>query len=156
MSDLIPAFITAGAAFCAVFASFALNRFLRPRPRVEFDIGPNAVFDIELPASRGGRAAARRMKTTRMLLVNRGAEPAMNLEIALTCRPDGISTIPVRNYALKESSGRFIVEIESLAAGERLDLEMLSIGDVAADISTVRCENCTATRNARHLKKWAA
>src|ERR1044072_2998958 len=141
MSDLIPPFITAAAALCAGFVPFVLNRYLRPRARVEFDVGPSAVFEIPAPRRRAG---GRLMRTTRMLPVNRGAEPALNLEIALTKRPDGISTKPVRSYTLKKASGSFIMAIESLAAGERLDIEMLSIGAVAADISTVRCANCRA------------
>lgn len=84
-----------------------------------------------------------------MFLINKGADSAKNLEIALTGRPDSISTLPVRSYTLKKSSGSFILGIESLAAGERLDLQLLSLGQVAAEVSAVRCENCTAERFTR-------
>ena len=84
--------------------------------------------------------------TVTHLISNAGKETATNVELVFNWKPLCINIWPSRHYKEHtEKDNRYILIFDSLAPGELIGLELLSINNDLPELINSRSDQCTAT-----------
>ncbi|ELG86638.1 hypothetical protein A311_03556 [Escherichia coli KTE146] len=83
--------------------------------------------------------------TRSIILVNEGRESATNISLVFNYKPMHINFWPVHHFEENiEQDGRYIIKFESLAPGESIQCEILSINTEVPSILSIRSKECVA------------
>lgn len=128
-----------------VFLTFGLNRFLKSRAKLIFGRRHAFISLVEEPLkdADGNVVSARQtVRTESVMIRNDGREPAKNIEIVFNWKPQSLNIWPVRHYEARDSQNdRWSIKLDSLASGEDLNLEILSVNHDIPAILTMRSED---------------
>lgn len=135
-------------ALLVPFIAFLLNNNLKGRAKLVYAQPHQWIFKVDQPLLKddGSVAAPTQTAHTRsILVVNRGREPAKNVEVVLNYKPLSVNVWPSRDYGEKTAPDRrYIVTFPSLAPGESLGLEVLTINMDLPQLIGVRSESSVA------------
>ncbi|MFS8930929.1 hypothetical protein [Cupriavidus taiwanensis] len=126
--------------------TWALNRWFKNGPRLEAS-QPHAftfVVDEPLHDDDGNvRQPQQFLHTSSHVLRNTGREAAKNVEVVFNWKPKCVNVWPLRSYETHErqQDGRFIVTFDSLAPGELIGFETMSINRDVPAMVMARCES---------------
>lgn len=128
-----------------VFLTFGLNQFLKSRAKLIFGRRHAFISLVEEPLkdADGNVVSARQtVRTESVMIRNDGREPAKNIEIVFNWKPQSLNIWPVRHYEARDSQNdRWSIKLDSLASGEELNLEILSVNHDIPAILTIRSED---------------
>jgi hypothetical protein len=124
--------------------AWVLNTFFRPRVRLKLSIPHVFTFLVQQPLiGPNGNVInpTQTVHTRSHLIFNEGREIATNVEIVFNWKPLAINVWPTRHFEiLTEPDGRHILKFDSLAPGENVGCEALSLNSDLPALITVRAD----------------
>lgn len=130
--------------------TWALNRFLKGRARLRLAQPHSFTFIVQEPLRNPQGNVVRPTQTVQtrsFMLQNDGRETAMKVELVFNWRPMCINLWPSRHVTEHvEPDGRFVLLLESLAPGEVLGCEVLSVNVDAPELITARSDQAIGQR----------
>ena len=128
--------------------TWGLNRLFKARAQLLLANPHSFTFLVPLPLldAQGVQIAPRQTVHTRSLLaMNYGKETATKVEWVFNWKPPCLNVWPSRHFTEHvEPDNRYIIIFDSLAPGEHIGCEVLSINGDPPSLITVRCDQCVA------------
>jgi hypothetical protein len=144
-----------GLAF--VIIAWALNRYGRSRARLFYTIQHAATTWVDEPLkdAEGKQLAPRQpIHTAAVGVTNAGLETAKNVEVVFNWKPMFLNVWPVRAYEERPSAhDTYSLLIPSLAPGEAVVINLVSINAGLPGLATVRCDEATAVQKNMTLQE---
>jgi len=129
------------------FIIWALTTFFRTKAKLLLANPHSFTFLIQHPLldQQGNQIApAQTVRTSSFILWNAGRETATKIEWVFNWKPI-VNIWPARHFTENtEPDGRYVMFFDSLAPGETLGCELLSINWDLPNLVTVRCDQCVA------------
>jgi hypothetical protein len=130
--------------------TWGLNRFFKAKAQLLLANPHSFTFLVAQPQvdAQGTQIAPRQTVHTRSLMVvNSGKETATKVEWVFNWRPLCLNTWPSRHYTEHlEPDNRYILIFDSLAPGEHIGCEILSVNVELPNLITVRSDQCVARK----------
>lgn len=149
-------------ALVAVVLGFALQHFFRLKARLNYSVGHSANILVEEPLlnPKGERVADRQIvKTASISVTNNGLLSAKGVEITFNWKPPIMNVTPARAFTHQTSDfNRYTLTFDSLAPGEWMTIDIMSINHDLPLMTCVRSENSTGRLVNMHLQRtfpWA-
>jgi len=127
-----------------------LNRYFKNKAKLYFGKPHSFTFIVDQPQlNEGGQPinVTQRVMTESVITWNSGKETATNVELLFNWKPQYMNVWPPRHYEGRtEVDNRYTVIFSSMAPGERIQCELLSVGanNNLPGLLTVRCDQCEA------------
>lgn len=125
-----------------------LNKYLRSKAKLEVAWPHQFTFLLQQPIidAQGKQLAPSQIVYTNSIIVrNSGSEPATNVELVFNWKPMCLNLWPIRHYKeYSEPDNRYVLIFDSLAPGEVLACEILSMNIEPPKLITVRSTECIA------------
>ena len=132
------------ALACVVFGAF-LSRWLRMKAKLQFSIGHSSTLLVEEPLlDKDGNKLrdVQVVQTASIALTNAGLLPATAAEVTFNWKPI-FNVLPARAFKTEVSAlNRFSIQFDSLAPGEQVTINIMSINQDLPVMTSVRAENC--------------
>lgn len=133
--------------FVVLLTWFLNNRF-KNKAKLSYGCQHGFTFLVQEPLrdANGEVISNSQLVYTRsIILVNEGRESATNISLVFNYQPMCVNFWPVHHYEEKiEKDGRYIVTFASLAPGDSIQCEILSINRDVPSILSVRAKECVA------------
>ncbi|EAB8243845.1 hypothetical protein N3873_004358 [Escherichia coli] len=133
--------------FIAIFTWMLNNRF-KSKAKLSYGYQHGFTFLVHEPLrdTSGEVISNSQLVYTRsIILVNEGRESATNISLVFNYKPMHINFWPVHHVEENiEKDGRYIIRLESLAPGESIQCEILSINREVPSILSIRSKECVA------------
>jgi hypothetical protein len=130
------------------FVAWALARFFRAKAKLVLASPHSFTFLVQEPLRDPDGNVVRptqSVRTVSYLLKNTGSEPAKNVELVFNWKPLCINIWPSRHITEHtEVDNRYVVVFDSLAPGEFVGFELLTVNADAPALITARSEQCVA------------
>ena len=128
--------------------TWALNGFFKARAKLQVALPHQFTFLVQQPLidpSGNQVSPTQTVKTNSFIIRNAGREPATKVELVFNWRPMCLNIWPVRHYEeYVEPDRRHVLIFDSLAPGEVLGVEVLSVNEDLPNLVTVRSAECVA------------
>ena len=148
--DFIQTYAKEIVALIVPFVTWALNHFMKGKARLRVAVPHGFTFLVQEPLRDPDGKVIRPTQTvqTRSFMIqNDGREPATKLELVFNWRPMCVNVWPSRHITEHiESDGRHVIVMDSLAPGEVVGCEVLSVNADVPDLITVRSDQSTGQR----------
>jgi hypothetical protein len=135
-------------ALLAPLITWALNTFLRAKAKLEFALPHQFTFLVQEPliGPNGNQiSTSQTVHTNSFIIRNSGRETATKVELVFNWKPMCLNLWPVRHFEeYQESDRRYVMIFDSLAPGEVLSCEVLSVNAELPNLITVRSAQCVA------------
>jgi hypothetical protein len=123
-----------------------VSRAMRLRPKLHYSVhhATNLLVDQPLFDQEGKQVSARQLVRTASIVVsNGGLNPAKNAEISFNWKPMILNVLPARSYSDVQSPfDRYSVKFDSMAPGEQVTIDIMSINAELPVLTAVRCDEC--------------
>lgn len=123
-----------------------VSRAMRLRPKLHYSVhhATNLLVDQPLFDQEGKQVSARQLVRTASIVVsNGGLNPAKNAEISFNWKPMILNVLPARSYSDVHSPfDRYSVKFDSMAPGEQVTIDIMSINAELPVLTAVRCDEC--------------
>lgn len=123
-----------------------VSRAMRLRPRLHYSVhhSTNLLVDEPLFNKEGDQVAPRQLVRTASIVVsNGGLNPAKNAEVSFNWKPMILNVLPARSYSDVHSPfDRYSVKFDSMAPGEQVTIDIMSINAELPILTAVRCDEC--------------
>lgn len=144
-------FETYGKEIVALFVpviTWALNSLFKAKAKLQVALPHQFTFVVQQPLidAQGNQVSpTQTVKTNSFIIRNAGRVPATKLELVFNWKPMCLNLWPVRHYEEHiEPDRRYVLIFESLAPGEILGIEVLTVNDELPKLVTVRSSECIA------------
>lgn len=128
--------------------TWALNRFFKSKAKLHVALPHQFTFIVQQPlidAQSKQIAPTQTVKTNSLIIRNAGREPATKLELVFNWKPMCLNLWPVRHFEEHtEPDQRYALLFDTLAPGEVLGIEVLSVNADLPHLVTVRSAECVA------------
>lgn len=128
--------------------TWALNAFFRAKAKLQVALPHQFNFIVQQPLldAEGKQTQPTQMvKTSSFIIRNAGREPATKVELVFNWEPMCLNLWPVRHYEKHtEPDKRHVLIFDSLAPGESIGVEVLSVNVELPNLLTVRSAECVA------------
>ena len=128
-----------------VLFTILLNRLFRLKAGLTYSVGHSFNLIVEQPLldAEGVQISPTQIvRTASITFGNSGLKPAKNVEIAFNWKPI-FNVWPGRSFEESTNAlGRYSMKLDSLAPGERFDIEIMAINAELPLLSAVRSEDC--------------
>lgn len=125
-----------------------LNSFFKAKAKLQVALPHQFTFIVQQPLlNEEGQqiSPTQTVKTNSFIIRNAGRESATKLELVFNWKPMCLNLWPVRHYEeFPQPDGRYVLIFDSLAPGEILGIELLSVNGSLPDLTTVRSAQCVA------------
>jgi hypothetical protein len=144
-------FETYGKEIVAVlvpFITWALNGFFKAKAKLHVALPHQFTFLVQQPLidTQGTQVSpTQTVRTNSFIIRNAGREKATKVELVFNWEPMCLNLWPVRHYEKHtEPDRRHVLIFDSLAPGELLGVEVLSVNADLPGLLTVRSAECNA------------
>jgi len=128
--------------------AWVLNTFLRAKAKLEFALPHQFTFLVQEPLiDPTGKqiSPTQTVHTNSFIIRNAGRETATKVELVFNWKPMCVNLWPVRHFEeYNEADGRYVMIFDSLAPGEVLSCEVLSVNTNLPSLITARSAQCVA------------
>ena len=123
-----------------------VSRAMRLRPKLHYSVNHESSLLVDQPLfdKDGKQITARQIARTASIVVsNVGLNPAKNAEITFNWKPMILNVFPARSYSDVQSPfDRYSVKFDSMAPGEQVTIDIMSINADLPVLTSVRCDEC--------------
>lgn len=131
------------------FITWMLNSSQRGEAKLVRGVRHAHTFLVSQPLldAKGVQVASNQLAHTASVVVqNVGRKPATKIELVFNFKPMCINFWPLRNKTeMPQEDGRHVILFESLAPGEAVIFELLSVNSELPGLANVRCDQGVAT-----------
>lgn len=135
------------ALFVPLF-TWILNNWFRDKAKLQLARPHGFTFLVDEPLKdpEGNVVSHKQtVHTVSHVITNSGRETATDVELVFNWKPLCINIWPARHYTEHtESDGRFVMLFDSLAPGEQIGFELLTINSELPNLVNARSNQCTA------------
>lgn len=128
--------------------TWVLNSLFKSKAKLHFALPHQFTFLVQQPLmdAEGNQVSpTQTVKTNSFIIRNAGREPATKVELVFNWKPMCVNLWPVRHYEEHtEPDRRYVLIFDSLAPGELLGIEVLSVNSELPNLVTVRSAECVA------------
>lgn len=128
--------------------TWVLNGFFKAKAKLQVALPHRFTFLVQQPLidAQGTQVSpTQTVQTNSFIIRNAGREPATRLELVFNWKPMCLNVWPVRHYdEYAEPDRRHVLIFDSLAPGEVLGVEVLSVNADLPNLLTVRSAQCVA------------
>jgi len=128
--------------------TWVLNGFFKAKAKLQVALPHQFTFLVQQPlidAEGKQISPTQTVKTNSFIIRNAGREPANKVELVFNWKPMCLNLWPVRHYEEHvEPDSRYVLIFDSLAPGEVLGVEVLSVNQDLPNLVTVRSAQCIA------------
>ena len=128
--------------------TWVLNGFFKAKAKLQVALPHQFTFRVQQPLIDGeGKqiSPTQSVETNSFIIRNAGREPANKVELVFNWKPMCLNLWPIRHYEEHvEPDNRYVLIFDSLAPGEVLGVEVLSVNQDLPNLLTVRSAQCTA------------
>lgn len=128
--------------------AWVLNSFFKAKARLQVALPHQFTFLVQQPLidPEGHEVSpTQTVKTNSFIIRNAGRESATKVELVFNWKPMCLNLWPVRHYEEHvESDRRYVLIFDSLAPGEVLGVEVLTVNGDLPNLVTVRSAQCIA------------
>lgn len=128
--------------------TWLLNGFFKAKAKLQVALPHQFTFLVQEPridAEGNEVSPTQTVKTNSFIIRNAGREPATKVELVFNWKPMCLNLWPVRHYEEHiEPDRRYVLIFDSLAPGEVLGVEVLTVNGDLPNLVTVRSAQCVA------------